>query len=223
MQQWKEWGYEWKFVWCGVGSHTKVPDDIQNLQAWIGYCLALIGGVCSTGDAPQSDTNFFLGYEYARKKTESTLPPAQVYYTRKKNQRGSSHDPKAGFHEFESLPDHVRAAAESMAYNARGSFEGLFPSGIALHSRNACQVLSEDLAQPRKFTVLYAPLSNKAATAVKGGTNTAYQISRVFQVPTINLFVEEERTKFVEWINRQLDKHNITPPPLEGMLHDASQ
>lgn len=209
MERWKDWGFEWEFTWCGVGSRHDIDAEMEKLMVWIGHCLALMGGVLCTGDAEGSDTHFFVGYNRGR---QSKMPPAQIYYTKKKNQRNLPHDPVLGQHEFEQYYEFVSLAQE-IAYEARGSFEGLFPSGIALHSRNAMQVLSETLDNPRKFTIYFAkPVGKKGL--VRGGTNTAVQISRKNKIPTVNLWVEEQRLKFIDWVKRQLTQRNIPIPEL---------
>jgi hypothetical protein len=221
MELWTDLGFEWKFTWCGVGSHQGVPDDIQELQVWIGHCLALIGGVCCTGDAPQSDTNFYDGYMEGRKRSGYNLPPGQVYYTRLKNQKNSHHSPRNGFHELECYPE-SQVIAQDLAYEARGSFQGLFPSGIALQTRNVFQVLSEDLQHPRKFTVLWAPYKTKNGSQLQGGTNTAYQLSRKNKIPVVNLWVQTERHKFIDWLVKQLNDRKIPLPDL-GVSHGSAE
>lgn len=211
MELWKIWEYEWEFTWCGVGSREVTPEVVV-LQEWIGHCMALLGGVLCTGDAIGSDTNFFVGYNRGRK---SKMPPAQIYYTRKKNQRNLEHDARMGQHEFEMYPE-VCHMAQDMAYEARGSFEGLFPSGIALHSRNALQVMSETLDNPRRMTIYYARPVGKRGN-VSGGTNTAVKISRKNKIPTVNLYVEEQRIKFVEWLTKQLTDRNIPIPAIQEL------
>lgn len=208
MELWTIWEYEWEFTWCGVGSREVTP-EVEAVQIWTGHCMALLGGVLCTGDAIGSDHNFFVGYNRGRLPK---MPPAQIYYTRKKNQRNLPHDPRMGQHEFEMYPE-VCHIAQDMAYEARGSFEGLFPSGIALHSRNALQVMSETLDNPRRMTVYYAKPVGKQGK-VSGGTNTAIQISRKNKIPTVNLYVEEQRNKFIEWLTKQLIARNIEVPAI---------
>jgi hypothetical protein len=208
MELWKNMGWEWSFVWCGVGTRD-VPAEHVPLLVWIGHCMALLGGVLSTGDAPGSDTYFYLGYNQGKKEN---MPPAQIYYTRLKKQRaGLSHDPLRGEHEAERYETYE--AAKAIAFKARGSFEGLFPSGVGLHTRNAFQVLSETLEDPRWITLFYAtPVGKKGK--VSGGTNTAVQISIMHGIKKVNLYVEEERTKFVEWLKGQLTKRGISIPDM---------
>lgn len=208
MELWQSMGLRWKFIWCGVGSRD-VPDEIVKLQIWVGHCMALLGGVLSTGDAPGSDSNFTTGYE--RGKSED-MPPAQIYYTCLKNQKGLNHDPVKGYHEAEQYPTHEHSKA--IAFKARGSFEGLFASGIGLHSRNPMQVLSHTLEHPVWMIIFYArPVGKKGR--VVGGTNTATQVAIMYNVPRINLYNEEERTRFISWLKRQLTNRGINIPTLE--------
>jgi hypothetical protein len=222
MELWTDYGYTWSFTWCGVGSRDFAPEtpNIENTVIWIGHCLALIGGVLCTGDAIGSDAAFKVGYDIGRKESPYNLPPAQVYYTRLKNQRGLTQNAREGQHELESYPD-SKLIAQEIAYEARGSFEGLFPSGIALHTRNAFQVLSETLQNPRKFTVLYAKPVGKKLN-VKGGTNTANKISLKNKIPVVNLWVDVERDNFIDWLTRQLVNRNIPVPPLRSNSHAST-
>ena len=140
------------------------------------------------------------------------MPPAQIYYTRLKNQKGLSHDPVKGHHEAEQHPTHEHSKA--IAFKARGSFEGLFAFGIGLHSRNPMQVLSHTLEHPVWLIVFYArPVGKKGR--VSGGTNTAVQVAVMHDVKKVNLYVEEQREKFVTWLKDQLNKKGIPVPPME--------
>lgn len=203
---WKSMGFKWHFRWCGVGSRD-VPEAIAPFLIWAGHCMALLGGVLSTGDADGSDSLFLLGY--LNGKTEE-MPPAQIYFTKLKNQRGLPHDPIKGYHEAECYETYE--AAKTLAFRARGSFEGLFPSGIGLHTRNSMQVLSETLEDPVWVTLFYARPVGKQ-DKVDGGTNTAVQISVMSNVKKVNFYVAEERQKFTKWIIEQLTKRGIAVPP----------
>lgn len=208
MQLWEFYGWKWKFTWCGVGSR-EVPEELQPLLIWVGKCMALLGGVLCTGDATGSDYLFKVGYDEGKSEE---MPPAQIYYTRKKNQRNLVHDPSKGQHEAEMYPTWEESSA--LAFKARGSFEGLFPSGIGLHSRNPMQVLGETLDAPRKIIVFYArPVGKKGR--VDGGTNTAVQVARMYNIKEVNLYVKETRLEFIEYLKDRLSKRGIPIPPLD--------
>lgn len=205
---WSSKGWTWSFTWCGVGSR-EIPSDIAALLEWVGCCMALLGGVLFTGDAPGSDERFMTGYSKGRRRN---MPPAQIYYTRLKNRRGLTHDPLAGYHEAEQYPTH--ALSKELAFNARGSFEGLFASGIGLHARNPMQVLTHTLEHPVWLIVFYAKPTGKQGR-VAGGTNTAVQVARAHGVRSVNLAVDEQREKFITWITDQLNKKGMAVPSME--------
>jgi hypothetical protein len=205
---WKSMGLKWNFRWCGVGSRD-VPEEHTAFLIWAGRCMALLGGVLSTGDAIGADFLFLSGYQAG---AAPKMPPAQIYYTKLKNQRNLPHDPLLGCHEAERYDTHEESKA--IAFRARGSFEGLFASGIGLHSRNPMQVLTETLIDPVWVILFYAkPVGKKGA--VKGGTNTAVQVAVQYNVKRVNLYLEEERNKFKVWIEKLLTKRNIPIPPME--------
>lgn len=212
MDFWKAIGWQWRFTWCGVGSRNDLPEEWEPLLRWVGQCLAMLGGVLCTGDAPGSDSVFLEGYE---KGKAITMPPAQIYFTKLKNMKNLKQDHLKGHHEAEWYGTFEEAKA--MAFRARGTFEGLFPSGIALHTRNAFQVLSEGLDKPRWITIFWAvpTTKKKPAKAWKGGTNTAVQLSIMNHIPIVNLWDEEQRTACIEWIKAQMTKEGKEIPPLE--------
>lgn len=205
MEYWKAEGWDWKFTWCGVGSR-EVPVEGALILVWVGRALALLGGVLCTGDASGADDYFHQGYLLGK---SDSMPPAQIYFTQLKNPRGLTHDIYKGHHQAEMYDTYQEAQA--MAFRARGTFNGLFPAGVALHTRNAFQVLSETLDNPRWVTVFWAkPIGKKSQ--VKGGTNTVVQLSIMNGIKRINLYNMDEREKFVGWLMQQLAKKNIPIP-----------
>ncbi len=217
MELWKSMGWEWKFTWCGVGTRDVAPEH-QPILIWVGECMTLLGGVLCTGDAIGSDELFYRGVLKATPQL-TKAPPPQIYYTRLKNQRNLQHNPLVGHHEAEQYDTFEEAQA--IAFRARGSFEGLFPSGIGLHTRNAFQVLGETLQDPRWITVFYAQPANKKGTRWHGGTNTAVQISIQNGIKIVNLYVEEDRNKFIDWLKGQLTKQGLEIPVMSQETRHA--
>ena len=189
------------FVWTGVGSRV-VPTAIAEYQAMVGGMMAELGGQLRTGDAFGSDENFLDGYNKAIAELPN-MPPAEVYYTRLANRRGLIHDPASGYFEAEQYETFEKAKV--IAEVARGSFQNLKDWGIALHTRNVYQVLGPELDKRSWLCILYAEPSGKKGR-VKGGTNTALQIAKRFNVPTANIYTEEARWALKRWLLDQLEK-----------------
>lgn len=189
------------FVWTGVGSRI-VPTIIADYQAMVGGMMAELGGQLRTGDAFGSDENFLRGYNEAIFNM-SYMPPAEVYYTRLANRRGLVHDPARGYFEAEQYESFEKA--KRIAEKARGSFQNLKDWGIALHTRNVYQVLGTELDKRSWLCILYAEPAGKKGR-VKGGTNTALQVAKRFNVPTVNIYTEEVRWALKRWLLDQLER-----------------
>ena len=64
----------------------------------------------------------------------------------------------------------------------------------SLHTRNVYEVIGLDLESPTDIFLMYAKVSS--ATTVEGGTNTAYQLAREFNIKTLNFFKPLDRILF---------------------------
>lgn len=60
---------------------------------------------------------------------------------------------------------------------------------LKLMARNGCQVLGQNLDNPTKGILFYAPEENGV---VQGGTGQAIRIAKHYGIPTFNLFKKEE-------------------------------
>lgn len=117
-------------------------------------------------------------------------------------------DPDNLIFDATTLPHYAKA--QELALQARGSFEGLKSGGIALHTRNAYQVLGQSLHRPSKMLICYALPVGKSGT-VKGGTNTAVKIALSRKIPVINLATEEGLMR----IQRFVETHRHTDIPTD--------
>jgi hypothetical protein len=187
-----------KGYWAGVGSRgipgVGLPLHITTLQEDIGCALTDLGWCLSSGDAEGSDRNFHRGALRSQRIAEVGCK----IYLAWDGIFGVHEDLSKGFYDASKFPNWVQAGEIAMA--ARGGWEGLKRGGIALHTRNAYQVLGEDLASPVAAVVFYAEPIGKSKVA--GGTNTAYQIALRNNIRTINLYTEEGiqcAEKFLEY------------------------
>ncbi len=100
----------------------------------------------------------------------------------------------------------LKPLAQEMAFEARGSFEGLGRGGIGLHTRNVYQVLTPTLTHPVQRLFMWAtPVSSGAK--VRGGTNTAFQLALKHNVPVVNLYHEDMRRKVCDFLDAHDKQH----------------
>ncbi|MNY69602.1 hypothetical protein D3C86_2075610 [compost metagenome] len=52
---------------------------------------------------------------------------------------------------------------------------------------------------------------------MSGGTNTAVQVAVMHGVRKVNLYVDEDRERLIDWITAQLTKKGIPVPTMEQL------
>ncbi|MFZ4217025.1 hypothetical protein ACEV6Q_04065 [Enterobacter ludwigii] len=164
--------------YTGVGSRD-TPSDVLELMMKVARKLAMQGWVLRSGGAGGADTAFLRG----------AIDAGGVY---------ENYVAWKGFSkEFtEILPDYekslnVLSSVENL--NPRIYSRSLKDSVLRLHSRNVNQVLGMNLSTPSKFVILYAP--EDGINKVTGGTNTAYQVAKQFDIPVFNLYKSVDRSR----------------------------
>lgn len=187
---------------AGVGSR-ETPEEILALMRLISQALYAQGYALSSGDAEGADTAFYEGAVMAHNYHELG---ARIYLAWN-GVRDRYHDPKNYFYDASKFP--TWESANSIALEARGSWEGLGRGGIAMHTRNVFQIMGHTLTDPVKSIIYWAKPVGKTEK-VKGGTNTALQIAIKCGIPNrINLYTDEgmERaTKFLDHRGNELKR-----------------
>lgn len=169
----------------------------------------------SSGDAYGSDR---AGWYGAQQSLLYSAVGARIYLD--KNGRNGRDVYKTPF--FYNARDHeqYKTVATTMALNARGSFAGLWPSGVDLHVRNVYQIHGIELDNTVVACIFYAEPTGK--DKCKGGTNTAFQLAKTANVPTIvNLYTQEG----LDWAKAFLAEHEMDYPYLEidwHQIHDPT-
>lgn len=175
------------FVYAGVGSRD-LPFDIELSIMELSRHLADLGAILRSGGAPGSDTAFYNGVLSSDDLNHSNIE----IYLAWSGMNGHKSKSEMGF--FNASRFDNFEAAIALATEARGSLHGLGMGGVALHGRNAYQILGRYLSDPANLAIVYAKPMNQGKT-VKGGTNTAYQISKKFKVPILNLYLPNDRER----------------------------
>lgn len=184
--------------YAGVGSR-ELPADRAMVIRRLGRKLCDVGWLGQSGEADGTDTEFHLGAKESPRYGEVgfiAFLPWNGFRSSKTSPR-IFHNPREGRFDatlFDSFED-----AKPIAIEARGSFDGLGPGGICMHTRNVFQVLTPTLKHPVDRLFAYAkPVGN--GTKVAGGTNTALQIALRYKVPVTNLYYDEECERVMKWL-----------------------
>ena len=181
-----------------VGSRETENDPyITVLQELAGeyFCCKRYRG--RSGLAPGSDRNFYVGAQRSALFDEvgfdNYLPDATFF---NRPQFGYlKPDPSRNIYDATTFTA-TYERAKAMALEARGSWEGLYESGIRLHTRNAFQVHGHELVRVSSFCMYWAiPTGRKGL--VKGGTNTAVQLALRAGIPCFNMFFPDVRKRLL--------------------------
>lgn len=187
-----------------VGSR-EVPLDELELMIRLGRTATDMGLADSSGDAFGSDRAGWWGARQSRAYSEVG---ARIYLTDSfKNRRRANEEPF--FIIAEDFPE-CWDMAKSMAFQARGNFNGLNDYGVGLHTRNVYQIHGHGLDETVKLLIYYAtPKGDPANEFVSGGTNTALRLGVMANVPVrVNLATE----KGLEWAETFLSKYEEDYP-----------
>jgi len=165
--------------YAGVGSRS-MPRSALVLLGKIGATLAGYGLILRSGAAPGGDTAFERGCDRARGRKEIYLPWARF--------SGSN---SALFPPSEQ--------AEIVASLCHPNWGACNRAAQKLHARNCQQICGQDMESPVDFVVYWAP---EKGGRVEGGTATAVFLAREMSIPTFNLWQEETREQWREFVRR---------------------
>lgn len=163
--------------YTGIGSR-EAPLPILKRAHELGKVLALKGFIGRSGKAEGMDEAFMKGFGAAGVGRFVNYLPYPSF-------RESLNCP-VGCIDISHYPVNVwkEAVLISRDVYGKGWFE-ITPGARDLHTRNVFQVLGDDLQTPSEFVLYWA--EPKGRNAVKGGTNTAFQVAKMFNVKRFNV------------------------------------
>jgi hypothetical protein len=203
--------------WAGIGSR-EAPMSVQLLMARYArtaYDLKL--GRLHSGDAIASDFAFWVGARLSKNFFELG---AKIFLS-KNGYQGRWHDDQLGFINAKSLDPIKYEIAGKLAYEARKGFYGLGTGGKELVTRNAFQLLDEDL-EHAVSKCLYWGIPQGKTEKVRGGTNVGLQLAILFDIPRMNLFHEENQRLLEEWL-AQKETTEAYPKHLDRIIDSRRQ
>lgn len=190
---------ELRGYYSGVGSREAPADALRTMKRF-GKVQCDLGWRGRSGCAPGADTAFWEGAKLSDRYPEvgfdNFLPNEWMFNCEKFG--FITPDPPRRIFDAKTFVD-VYERAKELAFEARGSFEGLGRGGIELHTRNAMQVLGEGLNRPSRGLVCWAlPVGRQGK--VKGGTNTAVQLAIQSSVEVINIYKDADRERIEAYL-----------------------
>ncbi|ARV77398.1 DprA-like DNA recombination-mediator protein [Pseudomonas phage Noxifer] len=205
--------------WAGIGSR-EAPMPVLVLMARYARTVYELGlGPLYSGDAIGSDFAVWVGAVLSGGPNFSRNKP-KIFLSRNGYQN-RWHDSNLGFINVKAYGRERWEEANQIALEARKGFWGLGKGGIELVTRNAFQLLDEDLKHP-VAKCLYWGIPQGKTEKVKGGTNVGLQIAIRFGIPRMNLYYEENQRLLEAWLAEKESKvpypspyENIT---LEGII-----
>jgi hypothetical protein len=182
-----------------IGSR-ETPEDINKLLITYTNILVELGYAIASGGCPVGpDRSAFIGV-YGHKSKDKSKHRIYISWDGMAN---LDHNPEIGIYNAQLFENY--AVAETIAFYARGSWEGLGRGGRAHHTRNVYQVLWDDLCSLTDFVVCYAIPTGKHGK-VKGGTSTAVSVATSHAIPVFNLYYPDVRER-VERLVANIKQH----------------
>lgn len=176
--------------YTGIGSR-ETPRDMLDLMTQIARRLAADGWGLRSGGAPGADDAFERGAGQGRREI---WLPWDGFNSRKVDGRS--------YRLTSRLP--MAQRAEQLAEAHHPAWPRLSQAARRLMTRNATQVLGEDLATPSRFVICWAPSpridEQGRVVDVKGGTGLAVRLAATHGVPVFHLGVAEHRDRIERFL-----------------------
>lgn len=159
--------------YAGIGSR-ETPIEIQEFQTRIATRLEEDGWLLSSGGAEGADSAFERGL--------SSISPNRIILPWSGFNKKYAKD---GYIDSSNTDRIIIEQCEDLVSTVHPYWDNLKDSHRTLHSRNVMQILGENLDNPVKFVLYWAP-EDKHGVA-KGGTRTAVVLAQKLGIPTFNM------------------------------------
>lgn len=169
--------------YTGIGSR-RLPKDMRLLMIQLAKVLASKGWVLRSGGAPGSDDAFEQGSPNHRQRIYIPWSPFE----------GRRHGVDGALDPQRAFSKELYEKARALASQHHPGWLNLKEPVRKLMTRNAFQVLGDDLETPSKFVWCWAPLpkmQDGKLIDVDGGTGLAIRLARSFNIPCYNMIVPE--------------------------------
>lgn len=157
-----------------VGSR-KAPVRILNLAYQLAQEMAKRGLRMTSGGAPGMDHTWEMGYRSINRQLMTIFLPNKGF-------NGKKPDGECYF----TVDDaHLIVQADEIIQDLHPYYDDLEGFAYNAHIRNCFQILGKNLDTPADEVFLWAPPSG---TSVTGGTRTAFELAKQYNIQTWNLY-----------------------------------
>lgn len=172
-------------IYTGVGARSTPPEMLDIIRN-VASVLGKRGWVLRSGGAEGADKAFEAGCDAAHGSKKIYIP-------------------WSGFNNY--IPDGVsimtldqgsRDGAIDIIKDVHPAFNRLSRGALALHARNALQVLGLYLDSPSQFLICYAPTDRDGVPT--GGTRTSWVLAQKCGIPCFNLYLEKDKERIEKWV-----------------------
>lgn len=182
--------------YTGIGSR-KAPESATDIMSDLGVIMYQKEYILRSGRAEGADYAFQRGAEFILKQpaiSSNTRTRQEIYIPNERFNACFGNigaiNPKnfENYREAELLMEDIHPAGRRLRGFAREA-----------HIRNMYQVLGQDLNTPSDLVILWA--KPKGKLEVDGGTNSAFQLARLYKIPTFNLYNQEDKEELWKHLN----------------------
>lgn len=159
-------------IYTGVGSRS-TPAEMLNIIQNVASVLGKQGWVLRSGGADGADSAFEAGCDAVQGSKKIYIPWDGF--------NGMQQDGQSVL----TLDQGDRSGATALVRDVHPAYGMLSRGALALHARNAYEVLGLYLDTPSKFLLCYAPVDKYGVP--KGGTRTSWVLAQMYDIPCFNL------------------------------------
>lgn len=175
-------------IYTGVGSRS-TPAEMLNIIQNVASVLGKQGWVLRSGGADGADSAFEAGCD-AVQGSKKIYIPWDGFNGRRQDGRSVL-----------TLEQGDRAGAMDLVKEVHPAYGMLSRGALALHARNAYEVLGLYLDTPSKFLLCYAPVDKYGVP--KGGTRTSWVLAQKCGIPCFNLINDRDYERVVSLLENK--------------------
>lgn len=183
--------------YTGIGSR-ETPKDILELMEDIAFKLAGKGFILRSGAAKGADKAFQYGAQTYADMVDERVTLGQIYIPWDSFVLYDEY-----YKDWYKVLDRMSKKAEAyqLASETHPAWNKCSKGAKALHARNTFQILGTSLNNPSSFLICWAKVDKHGN--ISGGTRTAWELAKKYNVPCFNLYNEEDKQRLIKFVESE--------------------